>query len=117
MPRDVAKAEFIKMLFQHNQVKNPIKDVFRTRFPAFADMLMVGKYGNHRNLAWMLQQYEAHTILELVAARFAEQKIPLLTIHDSVIVRSMDESTARTILHDELLAFVGTAPRIRVSAL
>lgn len=115
--REEAKHGFIKMLFQRNPIPNPIKDLFRARFPAFAQMLMVSKFGDHRELALTLQAYEAHAMLELVATRCAKQNIPLLTIHDSVIVRPPDTLAAMAIIERELTSFVGTRPRLRVTTL
>lgn len=80
-------------------------------------MLEVTKYTDHRELARTLQAYEAHAIIELVATRCAEQNLPLLTIHDSLIGRPEDAAAASNIVEQELSRFVGTVPRLRISAL
>jgi hypothetical protein len=117
MCRVDAKHAFIKMLFQHNRVANPAKDIFQQRFPRIAEMLTAMKLANHRDLALALQCYEAHAVLELSGSRFEEEKIPLLTIHDSFIVRPIDAPAAIAIVEEELTRFVGTPPQLRVTTL
>ena len=117
LSRQEAKGAFIKMLFQINWVKSASKNLFQARFPAIAQLLFVMKLGDHRGLAEALQAYEAHAIIELVSTRFAKEEIPLLTIHDSVIVPANHEQRATAIIREELTAFVGTEPRIKSAGL
>ncbi len=115
--RDEAKVCWFRLLFAHNRASSPPKTAFENRFPEVAEVFRNEKRHHNRNLAIRLQTFESHVVLEHIVPRLAALDIPVLTIHDCVIVPTGKASIAERVVSQELLSFVGYAPVIHIKRL
>ena len=115
LTRQEAKEGFMRVLFSHIKQVHPLKTIFAARFPdVFAFVSAVNRFTN-RDCAVLLQEYEAAIIIERVAARLTAEQIPLLTLHDALIVGSENMPAVTVIMADELKRTIGIEPVLRVS--
>lgn len=118
--RDEAKEGMLTLLFSRNEQKSIFKNTFAQSFPEVDLLIRKLKesegLGSHRDCATLLQQYEAAIMIERVGSRLAAERIPVVTIHDSVIVKTIDALRTEQIMCDELTRTVGTQPVLRKQA-
>ena len=115
--RQDAKEGFMRVLFSHSKQRHPLKAIFADRFPeVFAFVTGLNRF-NNRDCAVLLQEYEAAIVIERVASQLAALELPLLTVHDSIIVKFEDMYVAAQVIANELTRTVGTEPVLRVRRL
>lgn len=114
LTREAAKEAFMRVLFSHSKQRHPLKDLVADRFPEiFAFVSALNRYSNS-DCAVLLQAYEAAIIIDRVASQLAALELPMLTVHDSLIVSSNNALTAAAILKNELTKTLGTVPVLRI---
>lgn len=103
-------------------------EIFKTQmFPSIAEMIMICKHRfprggqkQHNRLALLLQAIEAQIILHRVCKRIwyeGNQKIPVFTVHDSIITTAQNREFVRDIMQQELLTTIGLSPTIEIEHL
>lgn len=96
LARSDIKKQFLVMLFAPNTTmqRMPLFHIVSDLWPSLAKLLLKAKETEHQAVAAMLQRKESAIMIDGVAAELA-QSIPLLTVHDSIIVRQPDADFAR----------------------
>jgi hypothetical protein len=115
--RGEAKKAWCMVAFGHDRIQSPVKDALIREFPEMAELIRVAKIKDPKALSHRLQQYEAHAMLERIVPRLVGEDIPVLTIHDSLIVPEEVADRVQTIMIRELTAFTGFPPMIHRTAL
>lgn len=89
--RELTK-KIILRLFYINTNSNSYKydtdfKIFDEKFPCFSTFLKELKKNNYKDLSKLMQNKEAHCILDVVTKRLSQlyPKMPLFTIHDSIM--------------------------------
>jgi hypothetical protein len=115
--KENAKVAIFEVLFAGNGYNSKMKSVFQKLFPTVALVFHVFKRGDKTILPRLLQMLEAHIILQAVTTRIAKAshgKIPLFTVHDSIVTTQKYQDHVRGIMEEELTRFVGLPPTLKV---
>jgi len=125
--RKAAKTTMFSIFFSKNKgaQNNPNKDlmdIFKLRFPAVAELFKIIKHsfidgddGQHSRLACLLQSIESEIVLHRCCKRIWEegdQKIPVFTIHDSIVTTVDNLEFVKRIMEEELTQNIGIAPSL-----
>ncbi|MDD3962251.1 MAG: hypothetical protein WC155_06185 [Candidatus Cloacimonadales bacterium] len=92
------------------------KRVFREHFPNVYEVFKNLKRGDHTRLAVLLQAIEAEIVLHRVAKRISRERrrLPIFTIHDSIVTTEGNEEYVKSVLEDEIRKAVGVAPQLSI---
>lgn len=107
------KTWMFEVLFKENnfveQWETKRTKLFKSLFPNIYRIFRAIKQGKHNTLALLLQNLESQAILHHACGSIARKhpKIPLFTIHDSIVTTKGYEGIVRDIMHQELEAFTG----------
>jgi hypothetical protein len=88
---------------------------FRKEFPILADRMLELKRTSRGALPILMQNREAAIILDGVCSVLADESIPVLTVHDSIIVKLDDAARATEVLLECWKNYVGSAARAKIS--
>lgn len=116
--RKRVKADVFQVLFTDNrflgQEEARPKRIFKDRFPDVYDLFAAIKRHDKTNLPRLLQRIESHIMLLLVAKRIAKEKprLPILTIHDSIVTTVGNEDYVQSVLKDEMAKAIGFPPTL-----
>jgi len=129
IPRKIAKTTMFSIFFSKNRgaQNNPNKDlmdIFRLKFPAVAELFKIIKHSfkgggddQHSRLACLLQSIESEIILHRCCKRIWEegqQRIPVFTIHDSIVTTVNNLEFVKRIMVEELTRNIGIAPNLTI---
>lgn len=109
---------FIDVLFGRGDYTNWVTNAFQAQFPSYAKAIAKAKENGHEKFAIALQQAEARVIFDAVK-RFVsatDGKVPILTIHDSLVTWPEWTRTARDALEAAFYDQYGANPLLRVKA-
>ena len=116
--RDALKKKFLTCMLSDNnliwQRSMEYKRVFKEIFPSPYQIFNLIKSEQYQFLAWLLQRFESHIIVDNVSRIFS-QKIPdkcIYTIHDSVVCPVSYKGFLQKVLRQVAEEFVGFPPRI-----
>ena len=89
--------------------------LFRSLFPTVDKVIRRIKYKDYRHLPRLLQKVESDLIIHRVCLRMMLEhpEIPVLTIHDSIMVPSGDASLVQKIMMQEFNS-LGLNPSLRL---
>ncbi|MBI1341798.1 MAG: hypothetical protein GC171_02565 [Terrimonas sp.] len=121
MREDVKKWMF-EVFFSKNppflveSLERPQSKLFRQLFPAVSQIFKIIKKDKHNTLALLLQNLESQALLHCICRLIARKhpKIPLFTIHDSVVTTVGNEGIVKEIMHQELERLTGLPPTLRI---
>lgn len=112
--REKAKNEFIRILFDKamsvRKYHYDTEDAFALCFPGLLEFLdKTFKSVKHNTLALLLQQIESNVILRVVCPAIAKKypKIPLFTVHDSIVTSEGNEELIKPIIEEEIRRVTG----------
>lgn len=105
---------FINSPTRNGYQGSELKDLFRDLFPSVYDIFKTIKKSHKENLALILQNIEAHSILNVITKRIAKERPDLfmITIHDSIVTTVGNEDYVKRVMEEELVKIVGVAPEI-----
>ncbi len=85
-------------------------------FPELAALIKREKAGDYRRLAVSNQKAEADIIIRKVIPRLACELpgVPVLTVHDSLVIPERHAQHAATVLVDEIKVAIGLTPRVTI---
>jgi ribosomal protein S8 len=91
------------------------KRLFKNIFPNVYEVFSLIKKNDKTLLAKILQRIEAKVILNNAACRISKEfpKLPLFTIHDSIVVPRGNELYAARIIEEEMMIRVGMKPKVK----
>lgn len=118
--RNSTKKEVLFMLY-HNprdkrksaRIRKPYKE-FCNLFPAQGNVLNLLKSKDFKDAPRLLQRVESYLFLEKIAKPLIQKGIPVLTIHDSIIVPEKHKGQALSLMEDVLQNHVNQTPTIKV---
>jgi len=120
----VSRAEFKKhcifpILYSSNrfigqQAALP-KRLFRNTFPTVYRFICEVKKNNKERFPLLMQSLEAHLVLNLITRKASKKypKVPIFTIHDSVVTTVGNEEKIKNIMEDTIASFAGFAPAFK----
>ena len=118
--RRKVKAAVFQVLFTDNrflgQEEAKPKKVFKTLFPTVYDLFAQIKKSDKTSLPRLLQRLESHLMLLVITKRIAKEqpKLPIFTIHDSIITTVGNEGYVQKIVEEELKAAIGITPKLSI---
>jgi len=116
--RSALKELVFEVLFSSAKARHsPRNQAFARFFPTVSAIFRAFKYRNHKTLPLVLQQLEAGLFLEKICGRLARQRpeMPILTIHDSVVVPEVHSDFVEQVMREELRRYVGVEPQFKRS--
>lgn len=116
--RNSTKKEVLFMLY-HNpsdskrsaRIKKPYQH-FVELFPAQGNVLNLIKSKDYKDAPRLLQRIESYLFLEKIAKPLIQQGIPVLTIHDSIVIPESDVPVALKLMKNVLTKHIGEKPSI-----
>lgn len=118
--RNTAKIAVFQAIFSDNrfieakeaETKKLFSELFSSIYKVYYEIKRKGKI----LLPVLLQNIESHFIVEVIARRIAKEypKLPLYTIHDSIVTTVGNEELVAAIMIDELRKGVGKAPSLKL---
>ena len=117
--RTTAKIAVLQAFFSDNRFigteEAAPKKLFSKLFPSVYKVYAAIKRKDKTLLAILLQNIESHFIIEVIARRIAKEhpKLPLYTIHDSIVTTVGNEELVAAIMKEELTKGVGKAPSLK----
>ncbi|MBF2707738.1 hypothetical protein [Flavobacterium soyangense] len=118
--RNTAKIAVLQAFFSDNRFigtkQAAPKKLFSKLFPSVYKVYAAIKRKDKTLLAILLQNIESHFIVEVIARRIAKEypKLPIFTIHDSIVTTVGNEQLVIDIMNDELTKGVGKAPKLKL---
>lgn len=105
---------FINSPTRNGHQGSELKELFRSLFPNVYEIFRTIKKSQKENLALLLQNIEAYSILNLITKRISKERPDLfmLTIHDSIVTTVGNEDYVKRIMEEELIKIVGVVPEI-----
>ncbi|MBC5775736.1 hypothetical protein H8S95_16785 [Pontibacter sp. KCTC 32443] len=90
--------------------------LFAQRYPTVLKLYDTIKAEKHQNLAYLLQQIEAHIVLKVASKRITKLKprVPLFSIHDSLVTTVRHAEFVRSVMEEALHKLVGYRPKLKV---
>jgi hypothetical protein len=120
MDRKKLKAAIFQVLFTDNrfigQKEAAPKRIFRDAFPNVYELFRLLKLKESSNLPRLLQRIESHLILKVITKSIARQnpKVPIFTIHDSIITTTGYEGFVKDILNEEMKRAISWPPNVSI---
>ena len=112
LPTEEQRDEWKRLIFQHwwypnthwqRSATNPIASLLTAAFPNVSDWILGQKRrAGYAGFPIDLQQRESEVFIDSLALALRDAEIPVLTIHDSIVVRARDEQRAHALLLDAL---------------
>ena len=121
--RDTAKIAVLLAFFSDNRFigteEAKPKKLFSLLFPSVYKVYATIKREDKVLLAVLLQNIESHFIVEVIGRRIAKEypKLPIFTIHDSIMTTVGNEQLVSAIMIEELTKGVGKAPKLKLDYL
>lgn len=119
LTRDDAKIAVLQAFFSANQFlyqkDAQLKLLFKQTFEEVYAVLAEVKRGSKELLPVLLQNIESYLVIEVIARRIAKEhpKLPLFTIHDSLVTTVGNEGILQRIMTEELTRYVDHAPHLK----
>jgi hypothetical protein len=117
--RDNVKRTMFQVLFSKNssfyQKFAAPKRVFARLFPEVYEFFCFIKSIEYEQLACLLQNIESHIFLNVITKQISKEKprLPLFTIHDSIVTTIGNENYVKNIMKKELRRLVRAKPTIK----
>ena len=120
--RPEVKIGMFEILFSKNKRRTKAKKLFAEIFPEMSRLFEWIKEGpntnDHTRLACLLQNIESVAILKIVTKEIATlyPKMPMYTIHDSIVVPALYKNEVRELMSEILEELVGLRPKLTIDA-
>lgn len=118
--RDDIKTMLFMVFFSKNGYFNQkgaeLKRLFAELFPEIYGLIELIKSENHAAFAILLQSIESEIILHRCCKRIWEEgngKIPIFTIHDSIVTTKENVEFVERIMQEELTQCIGIPPKFK----
>ncbi|MDD3011264.1 MAG: hypothetical protein PHU97_08095 [Bacteroidales bacterium] len=108
MTRSEVKTETMFILYSSNHIYSQpyawAKRIFRENFPNVYEVFKIIKRRDYVRLPVLLQAIEAEIVLHRAAKRISRERrrLPIFTIHDSIVTTEGDEEYVKSVLEDEM---------------
>jgi len=115
--RDTIKFRFMLCFYSHNGCNSSgMKSAFRSKFPKIYALICDLKQKDHTTLSILLQRVESTLVLDKICGRisFEFPKIPLFTIHDSILTTPNNVEYVKSIIEEECEKYIGIAPMLSI---
>jgi len=119
LERGDIKTMFYIVLFSKNkffyQQGAELKRLFSELYPQIYDLIAILKSIDHTTLACLLQSIESEIVLHRCCKRIWEdgkQRIPVFTIHDSIVTTQENVNFVKRIMIEELTRAIGVSPKL-----
>lgn len=107
--KKIIKEITYKVLFGRNHHNSKYDKMFKSLFPTIHNFIKLykQKFNDYRILAHHLQKMESHFIFNIVIKKIyqTDSKIPIITIHDSIITRKTYKNIVETIFESEKIEY------------
>jgi hypothetical protein len=114
--REEAKKEFLRFAFFRAERVTRLGEAFKSLFPELRAIMDEIKYGNHRKLSILLQKLEADLVINSVVPICEQKGIPVLTIHDSLMVFPEHTVAVEAMLKAECQRLYNLCPCLKTKA-
>jgi hypothetical protein len=115
--RDIVKFRFMLCFYSANNANSQgMKTLFRSKFPKIYALMCDLKEKDHTTLSILLQRVESILILDKICGRISTEfpRIPLLTIHDSVLTIPKYVDQVVKVINEETKKFIGIEPMLSI---
>ena len=115
--RDIVKFRFMLCFYSSNgSNSNGMKSVFRSEFPEIYALICDLKQKDHRALSILLQKVESTLVLDKICGKISKEypKIPLFTIHDSILTTQEYVNYVISIIEKECEKYIGVSPKLTI---
>jgi hypothetical protein len=128
VPKAKLKKAFFRMLYAANTLRlgpdedsdiyslaRELKTAFKQLFPALAELVYTFKVNDHAYLPRLMQLVESSFMVDRVCRRLMADKVPVFTIHDSLLTTRQHVETAKAVMVEEF-GNIGLHPTLRYLA-
>lgn len=115
--RSLFKLRFFKKIFYSKENENYVfkeRKMFKELFPTVSKIISFYKKDDYCQLAIQLQKIEADIVINKIVPKLAEQKVFVLTIHDSFLTTPENCELVEKTIKDEFKNLYGIVPTIRI---
>lgn len=115
--RDIVKFRFMLCFYSANSANSQgMKTLFRSKFPKIYALMCDLKEKDHTTLSILLQRVESILILNKICGRISSEfpKIPLLTIHDSILTIPKFVDQVVKVINEEAKKYIGIEPMLSI---
>jgi hypothetical protein len=115
--RDIVKFRFMLCFYSANNANSQgMKTLFRSKFPKIYALMCALKEKDHATLSILLQRVESILILDKICGRISTEfpRIPLLTIHDSILTIPKYVDQVVKVINEETKKFIGIQPMLSI---
>jgi hypothetical protein len=120
--RDEAKQIFLSYVYGRNRKQNAkntpaflVQEHIAERFPKTHSFIWQSKLHNHKAFSCRLQNQEAELFVSGIMGAMMQERIPVLTVHDSISVPAQFEQRALEITKNILGKNLGGKARVKIS--
>jgi hypothetical protein len=111
--RDDAKGQFLTFAFGQIHHSNKLGRAFSTLFQELRAIMDGIKMGNYRKMAILLQKLEAELMINTVVPILEKRGMPVLTVHDSLMVFPEHAGQVQEIIKAECQRLYNLCPRLK----
>jgi hypothetical protein len=115
--RVIVKFRFMLCFYSaNNSISQGMKTLFRSKFPKIYALMCDLKQKDHSTLSILLQRVESTLVLDKICGRISSEfpKIPLFTIHDSILTTPNNVEYVKSIIEEECKKYIGIAPMLSI---
>jgi hypothetical protein len=115
--RKQLKGQFMKIIFSKEAQFKGLKRKFQKLFPNVSTAYEALKEDNYKELSKQLQRTEAKIVLDCICKRIniENPKIPIITVHDSIIITRKYHNQVHRIIQEELILEIGHQPVLKTT--
>lgn len=113
--RALFKTRLFSKVFYNREYPNKEREMFTKLFPTVSKIISYYKAPDYKKLAIDLQRVEADIMINYVVPRLAEEKIFLLTIHDSILTIPDNVKLVQAAIMEEFKKF-NLTPTLKVKS-
>jgi hypothetical protein len=115
--RDKTKTCVLKIMYSDNRYQSDEKRIFNRKHFQVCQIFKILKRQNKSILARLLQAIESYMVLDRVCKRISLEspKMPIFTIHDSILTTEGNEEYVESVLKDEFIRLLEFKPNVNKS--
>ena len=114
--RDECKKKVFKDLYYGSIYKKPLPKIWRwfcLEYPVLAEQMESVKMKGNSVLPSLMQKIESNIVIDDCVQRLRDANIPVLPMHDAIVVPVSQKEIAQNLLKESWVAVVGFAPRFK----
>jgi len=111
--RDECKKKVFKDLYYGSIYKKPLPKIWRwfcLEYPVLAEQMESVKMKGNSALPSLMQKIESNIVIDYCVPRLRDANIPVLPMHDAIVVPVSQKEIAQNLLKESWVAVVGFAP-------